>query len=68
MIWIVLTVVFYITSGLFFAGFNRELYSRFDGIGWDYFDIFVWTIAWLPIVWIMFALMAHSKIQEWLHG
>ena len=69
MIWIILTVTFYITSGLFFTGFCKVTHMHFNSsVNWGYFNIFVWTIFWLPIVYIMSALMAYSGIREWLHG
>lgn len=68
MIWIVLTITFYFTSGIFFACFNKELHIRFGGVVWDFIDMLVWTILWLPIALIILILATYTEIREWLHG
>ena len=69
MIWIILTITFYLTSGIFFVGFHLHLYDAYDAYdAWDTFDTVVWVIAWLPIVLLVLAVEVYSGIREWLHG
>lgn len=70
MIWIVLTVVFYLTSGLFFMGFffliDKEFCSNPET--WNKLYTFIWIFLW-PIVCVIFIiLISCSEIREWLHG
>lgn len=73
MFWIVFTITFYITSGLFFVGFIQLHFD--DYIGWDKFDKVVWCIAWMPIVIIILVALAaksimllYNKIRGWFNG
>jgi len=71
MIWIILTITFYLTSGIFFIGFQLYLYDgTYDDIRreWDTFDTVVMAIAWLPIVLFVLAVEVYSGIREWFNG
>jgi len=66
MIWIVLAILFYLTSGIFFVGFHLHIYDAYDA--WDTFDTVVWVIAWLPIVLLVLSTEVYSGIREWFNG
>lgn len=57
MIWIILTIIFYLTSGLFSAAMfmqadkAQDYYENiYDEPEWNYFNIAVLIAVWLPFI------------------